>query len=102
MVGPFHCSASLRSERPHMQTLEVIRNITLSSTLKKLSWLYRVVSFVLLGYGIKTVITQEISASGSRMRGAGWSLQGNDAILIGSVLILTGIYILYVTITVKK
>lgn len=69
---------------------------------KSIKWLYRVCSALLFGYGFKTILTQEISADGSRMRGAAWALNGTDAIILGVAIAIAGAYMFFVTFTEKK
>ena len=47
---------------------------------------------VISGYGAKAIITQEIMAEGSRMRGAGWHMHGTPAIIGGILILGFGIY----------
>jgi len=69
---------------------------------KRIKWFNRLFSFLLIGYGLKTIVTQEMSAFGSRMRGAGWALYGAEAVFVGAVILAAGVYMLIVTITTKS
>ena len=62
---------------------------------------FSIVGLCLFGFGIKTILTEEISAEGSRWRGAGWLIQGDPAILVGITLCLLGTYVLFIAITEK-
>lgn len=95
MTGAYNAPATQLSVRDN-------NKYKMSRYYKKLQWVYRIVSFVLFGYGIKTIITQEISANGSRMRGAAWALNGTDAIILGSAIAAAGVYLFLVTVTTKE
>lgn len=62
--------------------------------LTSLRILYSIAGLFLFGYGSKTILTQEISAAGSRWRGAGWVIHGEPAVLIGILIGILGVYIL--------
>jgi hypothetical protein len=72
------------------------------STNKWRDLLYLAVGLLFIGYGLKTVITQEISAAGSQTRGAAWALYDEPAIVFGAVIALFGGYILWVAFAGKK
>jgi hypothetical protein len=59
---------------------------------------YSIMGLCLFGFGLKTILAQEISAAGSRWRGAGWVFQGDPAILVGILLSTVGAYILFLAI----
>ncbi|MDH5407375.1 MAG: hypothetical protein OEY00_02045 [Gammaproteobacteria bacterium] len=69
---------------------------------KNIKWLYRAFSAMLFGYGVKTIITQEISAEGGRLSGAAWALNGTDAMILGTAIAVAGAYMFLVTFTEKK
>ncbi len=56
--------------------------------------IYAIAGLALLVYGLKTILVREISTSGAGLRGAGWSIQGEPAMLIGFLLGLAGAYLL--------
>lgn len=61
---------------------------------KNLKYLYVCFSLAFIGYGMLTLITQEISASGKGIFGSAWRLQGIPAMVFGGVITLAGIYLL--------
>ena len=69
---------------------------------KPLRVLYGIMGSVMCVYGIGVMLAGEISAAGSRARGAGWSVQGDAAVFAGAVLAAVGAYIVYLAITAKQ
>ncbi len=67
-----------------------------------LSGLWLLIAVGLIGFGLKTVLTRHLAASGSSLRGAPWSLDGNGAVLMGAALALLGLYILYLLLRDKE
>lgn len=57
--------------------------------------LHAIVGACLLVFGLRTVLTRKIGADGTQLRGAGWLLEGEPAVLIGFLLGVTGAYIIY-------
>ena len=62
---------------------------------------YLSLGLVFIAYGLKTVITQEISAAHSEIQGA-WALYGDSATILGAVIIFFGAYILWLAFGGKK
>lgn len=54
------------------------------------------------GYGIKTIITEELVAEGSRLRGMGWYMYGDNAIIGGCIILAFGFYFIYLAYTLKE
>jgi hypothetical protein len=65
----------------------------------KLRWFYALVGLAISLYGLKTIISQEISASGKWSMASGWALHGNSAVILGSVIFLFGTFFVYVALT---
>ena len=69
--------------------------------LKPLNYLYLFFGLVVSSYGLVAIFTQEISASGSQLRGLGWQVVGMPAIFGGILIFIFGVYIIYVSISTK-
>ena len=52
--------------------------------------------------GLNAVVTQELAAQGSLLRGAGWHMQGTPAIVSGLALLAIGLYIIWLAFTVEE
>ena len=65
---------------------------------------YTSLAFGLLAaaYGSKAIVSQEIVAHGSRLRGAGWSLYGTPAVIGGVLILALGLYIIWLAVTLNE
>lgn len=57
---------------------------------------------IISGYGAKAIITQELMAEGSRLRGAGWYMYGTPAIIGGALIFAFGLYFIWLAFTLKE
>ncbi len=62
---------------------------------------FSIAGLCLFGFGVKTILTEKISAEGGQWRGAGWLIQGDSATFLGITLCLFGAYVLFIAITEK-
>jgi len=69
---------------------------------KKSNALYSIIGFVLMGFGLKAVVTKELSYSDTYASDVQWVLSGAPAVITGFTLFILGGYWVYVSFTTKS
>ena len=68
---------------------------------KPLKILWSVVGTLLLAFGIKAIISRRMQAEGSLLRGAGWELNGEPAMVMGAIFAALGAYVIFLVLKNK-
>jgi hypothetical protein len=65
--------------------------------MKQIVWKISVylIGFIILAYGLYAVIEERMVTEGNAFK-AGWHLQGSEAVFVGAVIAVFGLYIIYV------